>query len=105
MSTLPRLSVSYLVVPHDGQGTMMEDVCLNSVAYDPAMTCVDRYLDCVSQMSVEQPRQMWIAKARAHAFLASRERPDLRLGEAAQRDVWRFDSDAFIPPTRLLKSL
>ena len=30
------LSVAYLIVPHDNPGTMIEDVCLESVSTDPA---------------------------------------------------------------------
>ena len=99
------LSVTYLVVPHDGGGTMMEDVCLSSVRDDPAMACVDRYFECISRADTLGPRPVWTAKARVHAFLASRERPDLRLGEAAQRGVWRFGTDAFRPMTSLLAEL
>ena len=99
------LTVTYLVVPHDAEGTMMEDVCLNSVSDDPAMGCVDQYFDCVSRADTPGPRQMWMSKARSHAFLASRDRPDLRLGEAAERGVWRFDSEEFRPLIDLLRML
>ena len=99
------LTVAYLIVPHDPPGTMMEDVCLNSVSGDPAMDCVDQYFDCVSRADTSGPRQVWMSKARSHAFLASRDRPDLRLGEAAERGVWRFDSEAFRPLIDLLKML
>ena len=99
------LAVTYLVVPHNAEGAMMEDVCLNSVVDDPAMDCVDQYLECVNQANTPGPRQVWISKARAHAFLASRDRPDLRLGEAAERGVWRFDSEAFRPLIDLLRML
>ena len=99
------LTVAYLVVPHDPPGTMMEDVCLNSVSDDPAMGCVDQYLECVSRADTPGPRQVWMSKARAHAFLASRDRPDLRLGEAAERGIWRFESEAFRPLINLLRML
>ena len=105
MASDAQLSVAYLVVPHGSQGTMIEDVCLESVSADPAMECVDRYFDCVSQAGVPGPRPHWSSKARAHAFLASRERPDLRLGEAAQSGVWNFESDAFSPLKNLLGML
>ena len=99
------LTVAYLVVPHDTEGTMMEDVCLSSVADDPAMGCVDEYLACVSRADIQGPRLVWMSKARAHAFLASQDRPDLRLGEAAERGIWRFDSEAFRPLIDLLRML
>lgn len=47
------LQVAYLVIPHNATGTMIEDVCLNSVSADPAMECVDRYFECLSQTEIE----------------------------------------------------
>ena len=105
MESAGELSVAYLIVPHDGQGTMMEDVCLESVRTDPAMKCVDDYFECVGQANIPGPRDHWLSKARAHAFLASRQRPYLRLGEAAESGVWNFDSDTFNPLKDLLNML
>ena len=99
------LKVAYLVVPHDVEGTMIEDVCLDSVKTDPVMECVDRYFECISQTNIQGPREVWMSKARVHAFLASRDRPDLRLGEAAEKGLWTFDTDAFLPLKDLLKIL
>ena len=39
------LKVAYLIIPHNIAGTMIEDVCLESVKTDPAMECVDRYFE------------------------------------------------------------
>jgi hypothetical protein len=36
-----------------------------------------------------------MAKAQAHAFLATLDKPDLRLGEAAVAGYWDFDHPAF----------
>ena len=99
------LSVAYLVVPHLAEGTMLEDVCLDSVSDDPAMECIDRYLECIEESDTPGPRRVWMSKARAHAFLASRDRPDLRIGEAADRGMWQFDSEAFNPLKNLLRLL
>ena len=84
---------------------MLEDVCLESVKSDPAMECVDRYFECISQADIQGPRKVWMSKARVHAFLASRERPNLRLGEAAESGLWAFDTDAFGPLKELLNIL
>ena len=99
------LRVCYLVVPHDAASGMIEDVCLDSVQADPAIDCVERYFECIEQTNVGGPREVWRAKARLHAFLASRERPDLRLGEAADTGIWDFGADAFSPLKDLLKLL
>ncbi|MDE2829923.1 MAG: hypothetical protein OXN20_07380 [Gemmatimonadota bacterium] len=99
------LKVAYLVVPHNVEGTMIEDVCLDSVKTDPAIECVDLYFECVSQADIPGPREVWMSKARVHAFLASRDRPDLRLGEAVEKGIWEFDTDAFLPLKELLRIL
>ncbi len=99
------LSVAYLIVPHDNPGTMIEDVWLESVRTDPAMECVEGYIECLSQAGVTGPRAHWTSKARAHAFLASRNRPGLRLGEAADSDVWPLDHGAFDQLRSLLTML
>lgn len=85
----------YLILPPNGETGALEDVCLASVAEDPAIDCVEDYFDCVERTPSGGPRAIWASKARVHAFLSSRERPDLRLGEAAERGVWRFGDSAF----------
>ena len=99
------MRVCYLVVPHEAESGMIENVCLDSVQADPAIDCVDQYFECIEQTNVRGPREVWRAKARLHAFLASRERPDLRLGEAADAGIWDFGADAFSPLKELLKLL
>ena len=99
------MRVCYLVVPHGAESGMIEDVCLASVQADLAIDCVERYFECIEQTNVRGPREVWLAKARLHAFLASRERPDLRLGEAADAGIWDFGADAFRPLKDLLQLL
>ena len=97
------LRVSFIILPHGRDHGMLEDVCLESVEADAAMQCVAGFFDCIGHTDVQGPRNM--AKARVHAFLASRERPDLRLGEAAQRGIWLFDHAAFTPLRNFLEIL
>ena len=101
--TPPR--TGWLIIPHDSPGRMLEDVCLESVKGDPAMACVDEFLQCVTRSFPDFPKENEEPKARIHAFLSSRERPDLRLGEAAQAGVWDFDAPSFAPLKNLLRLL
>ena len=100
-----QLNVAYLVVPHDRESGMIEDVCLDSVNDDPAMDCIERYFECIGESDTSGPRDVWSSKARLHAFLASRDRPDLRIGEAANAGVWNFDHKSFLPLKDLLNLL
>lgn len=91
--TLSNPRVVVMILP-DGQNPgMLEDVCLASVTDDPAIPCLEQYFECLEKTDIEQPNNY--AKARVHAFLASRKKPDLRLGEAAQKKYWPFDNNAF----------
>ncbi len=99
------LKVSYLILPHWRGTGMLEDVCLESIKTDPVMECIDQFIECVKGFREEWPKPEIEAKARVHAYLASQDRPDLRLGEAAQRGIWKFDSDAFGPLKDLLQRL
>lgn len=97
------IRVAVLIAPHFKSSGTIEDVCLESVAGDAAMGCVQDYFSCLNDNGVEQPGNM--PKAEAQAFLASRERPGLRLGEAASAGYWDFEHTAFEPFKRLLGML
>lgn len=77
----------------DGVGEgMLETLCLASVSSDPAMACVDSYFECLEHASIRPSNR---DKARIHAWLASREKPDTRVGEAAAAGYWNFADAAF----------
>jgi hypothetical protein len=88
------LRVGVLIIPSDRPG-MLETLCLESVADDGAMPCVDRFFECVKAGAHREPSNPW--KARVHAWLSSKEESHLRLGEAAKRGYWNLDHPAFEP--------
>ncbi|MCH8062701.1 MAG: hypothetical protein IH861_09370 [Chloroflexi bacterium] len=92
-----------LILPHDKQGGALEDVCLASVEADAVINCVEEYMDCV-QEKVETPPNN-VAKAKVQTFLASRIRPGLRLGEAAEADYWDLNHSSFEPLKEFLHLL
>lgn len=87
----PRVSV--FILPDCANPGMLEDLCLQAVANDPTLACVEQYLRCLQEQGVGLPNN--VPKARLHAFLASRPVPDLQLGEAAHRGYWLWDSPVF----------
>ncbi len=93
----------FLIIPHDSATGMLEDVCLKSVKGDPALECIEEYFACIDKSKIPGPKNR--AKARVHAFLASRPDPGLRLGEAADAKIWKFEADAFRPLKQLLNLL
>lgn len=96
------LAVRVFILPAPGQPGMLEDLCWEAVLGDRAAPCVDEFLACVKRAGREpQP----LAKAQIHAWLASKERPDLRLGEAAGQGYWPFDHGAFDAISAFIRSL
>ena len=62
--------VVILVVPHGATNGELEDVCLESVADDPAMPCVDEFFQCIDSYVGGLPNKL--SKARVQAFLSSK---------------------------------
>jgi len=95
--------VSVLIMPTDGSPGMLEDLCLSSVHADAAMECVSNYFDCLRTKGFAEPAHF--SKARVAVFLSSRERPGLRLGEAAESGFWPLGSDAFKETAKFLTEI
>lgn len=101
--TSGRPQIAVMIMPPGANRGMLEDLCLSALRDEPAMLCVDQYFQCLeAQMENLPPNE---SKARVHAFLASRERPDLRLGEAALGGYLPWDSPAFEPVKQFISRL
>jgi hypothetical protein len=96
--------VGVLILPGPDTPGTLEDLCLEAVAQDPAMDCVERYFQCLRQQAIPVADSK-ISKAKVHAFLASKPEPGRRLGEAAQAGYWPFDNKAFEQVKDFLKRL
>jgi hypothetical protein len=97
----PRIGV--FILPDNRRAGVLEDLCLDAVLADGAIACVDEFFQCVAKNTSRQPEPM--AKARVHAWLASQNEPDLRLGEAALKDLWPWTDAAFQPIIQFLQAL
>ena len=63
---------------------MIETLCLRSVENDPAMPCVEAFFRCLEERGHPLPSNL--EKARTHAFLSTRTKPDLPMWTAALND-------------------
>lgn len=87
-------SVAVLILPPAGmEGRMLEDVCLESKKDEPAMKCVEEYMECVNKKGL-RIKEKDVPKARVEALLASGRPGDL-LGAAAQHGYWKYEHPAF----------
>lgn len=82
-----------LILPNATTPGMLETLCLESVASEPAIQCVDQYFDCLSQQTGFSPTN--VSKARLHAFLSGKSKPGLRVGDAASAGYFPWDHPAF----------
>jgi hypothetical protein len=94
-------AITVMILPGEDRTGMLETLLLESVKAEPAMECVNKFMSCLQEKKVPDPKGL--DKARAHAFLASREKPDKRVGEAAEAGYWNLDSPALDPLKSFLK--
>jgi hypothetical protein len=101
--TAGKPSLSILVLPDGTSPGMLETVCLDSVSTDAALPCVDQFFECLKSRNVILAGNR--AKARLHAYLASRPIPYLLLGQAAHKQYFPWDSPAFARVKEFLRAL
>jgi hypothetical protein len=87
----PRVTI--MILPAENKPGALEDLCLRSVAGDPAAACVENYFQCLQKQGLRAPQNL--SKAWVQAFLASRQEAGKRLGEAAQAGYWPWSDNAF----------
>jgi hypothetical protein len=135
--------VAIMILPGREAPGMIEDLCLESVADDPAMPCLEEYFRCLegqleagvfpgnpskavvraflaSMEWLEETHFEYLQEhleeylpelpnapsvAKVHAFLASRYKPNLDLGNAAKKGYWRLDHPAFAQVKQFLGTL
>ena len=95
--------VGVFIVPDNTASGMIETLCMRSVASDPAFSCIDQFFECVVQRVDVHPTNMH--KARAQAFLATRQNVDYHVGRAADAGIWNFEHEAFAPLEQFLRKL
>jgi hypothetical protein len=99
----PKVGVMILPAP-DKKGAL-EELCLQAIKDDPAMSCVGQYFKCLEDQGVKTPKKGKLSKAKTRVFLASREEPTLAVGTAALRGYWPFGHKMFSSVRNFLKSL
>ena len=92
-------SVSVMLLPIEGPG-MLENVCLEAVRQDVAMSCVNDYFQCLNNKGISSFQNL--SKSKVQAFLASKNETR-RLGEAAQKGYWPWNATPFSPIVKFLR--
>jgi len=85
--------ISIFVRPNCADAGMLEMLCLASVSEETdRFDCVEQFLECVDH-TVGLPKNR--KKARLHAYLATRQWPDLSFKQASSAGYWPWDHPAF----------
>ena len=98
----PRVGV--LILPPGKSEGMLEDICLEAMRCDPAMPCVEEYIKCVEE-NVPGWKDSNRKKAKVQAFLASRDEPGLKIGEAEKPDYWNWRHASYDPIRQFIHDL
>jgi len=91
------------VLPDPFSPGMLETLCVSALTGEPDFHCVDEFLACVALGSPNPPTNQH--KARLYSYLASRQRPGLRIGPAAEANYLALDAPQFQPLIAFLRSL
>lgn len=84
----PRVGI--YILPGNNRNGELETLCLETVEDNPAMECVDKFIECAKKLK-DKPKN--IHKAQSQAFLAAMPKIANSIGLGAQKNYWDFDSD------------
>ena len=99
--SIPRVSI--FVMPNNSDEGELEHLCLETLQDDPAIPCTEDFVKCFIEALDELPENL--AKAKMHAFLASREKSYLHIGEAADAGYFTWDNVAFQGLAQFIRNL
>lgn len=88
-------SVGVAILPGDNQSGMLETLLCRKFADSPEDSCISEFFECVKGSTGQEIVRR--DKARTQVFLATKPRPFLSVGVAAQRKYryWDFDHSGF----------
>lgn len=84
-------SVTVLILPDSQTPGMLETLLCQTFADSDESRCIDNFFACVAQTGCEPKRP---AKARVHAYLATKSEPHVSVGVAARKRYWDLNHSA-----------
>lgn len=83
------IKIGIYLMPGKSQLGMLEDLCLKTVENQPAMKCVDFFVECASKLK-KKPRNL--SKTKVQTYLAAMPEIVNSLGIGAKKGYWNFGS-------------
>lgn len=81
------------IAPDNHNLGAIEQLCWDSVSTEPAGSCVEQYIDCLTDNSALSSTDT--GKSKVHAYLASMVDPVASVGIGAKAGYWKLDHSAF----------
>lgn len=103
LPTKTSLKVNIFILPGNNSLGMLETLLLRAVSSDPAVNCVDSFIECIKREAQYTPNP--IDKAKALAYLASKEQIKPLIGHAARAGYWNFDDSTYDQLKNFIRSL
>lgn len=95
--------VQMFILPDNKNKGMLETLLCKTFADTGENFCINSFFECVKKLPGNSVKRY--DKARAHAFLATREDPHVSVGVAAKKGYWDFDHGAFADVKSFLRDL
>ena len=95
--------VGVFLHPSLNESGKLETVLLRAIAGEPVMQCVDGFMDCIKKVQKMPLRNE--EKSRVQAFLATRDKPGLTIGIAAENNYFNFAHPAHAALKAFLQAL
>lgn len=84
----------------------IEDLCLETLADDPLLDCVDAFLECAQQNQENNEKLKHAWKSKLHSYLAGKnDHAGKKLGVAARDGVWKWDHPAMAPFKKIIQQM
>lgn len=96
-------SVAVFIIADDDGNGMLETLLCKTFENQPIHQCIESFLNCSDSLGGIKIKNR--AKAKAHAFLATRPEPHVSVGYASKKKYWDLDHKALEPILDFLKSL
>ena len=95
--------VKVFILPDNKNEGMLETLLCKTFADTGENSCINSFFECVRKLPEISIKRY--DKARAHAFLATREDPHVSVGVAAKKGYWDFNHDALADVKSFLRDL
>ena len=92
-----------LILPDGERPGMLETLLYETIAGTEESSCIEQYFDCLGDLAEFSENKR--AKARAHAWLATRREPHVSVGFAAKKRYWNLEHEALASVRDFVSSL